>query len=100
MGEAVQILERTLARSRSREMRVEHLELALGDLYAKMNRLPEAEQAFRREIELFPANLTAYSNLGVVLVVQKKYEQIDPRLRADGAAESVAPRISGRCGDV
>jgi arylsulfatase A-like enzyme/Tfp pilus assembly protein PilF len=78
MGEAVQILERTRADVQAREMRVEHLELALGDLYAKMNRLPEAEQAFRREIELFPANLTAYSNLGVVLVVQKKYDQVDP----------------------
>jgi choline-sulfatase len=78
MGEAVQILERTRADVQARQMRVEHLELALGDLYAKTNRLPEAEQAFRREIELFPANLTAYSSLGVALVVQKKYDQIDP----------------------
>jgi arylsulfatase A-like enzyme/Tfp pilus assembly protein PilF len=78
MGEAVQILERTRVDARSRQMRVEHLELALGDLYAKTDRLGEAEQAFRREIELFPANLTAYSNLGVVLVVQKKYDQVDP----------------------
>lgn len=78
MAEAVQILERTRADVQARQMRVEHLELALGDLYAKTNRLPEAEQAFRREIELFPANLTAYSNLGVVLVVQKKYDQVDP----------------------
>jgi choline-sulfatase len=78
MGEAVQILERTRTDVQSRQMRVEHLELALGDLYAKTNRLPEAEQAFRREIELFPANLTAYSSLGVVLVVQKKYDQVDP----------------------
>ncbi|HEX6096391.1 MAG TPA: sulfatase-like hydrolase/transferase [Thermoanaerobaculia bacterium] len=78
MGEAVQILERTRADVQARQMRVEHLELALGDLYAKTNRLPEAEQAFRREIELFPANLTAYSSLGVVLVVQKKYDQVDP----------------------
>ena len=78
MGEAVQILERARADAQARQMRVEHLELALGDLYAKTDRFAEAEQAFRREIELFPSNLTAYSNLGVVLVVQKKYDQIDP----------------------
>jgi hypothetical protein len=48
-----QILERTRVDAQSRQMRVEHLELALGDLYAKSNRLAEAEQAFRREIELF-----------------------------------------------
>jgi len=78
MAEAVQILERTRVEAQSRQMRVEHLELALGDLYAKTDRLAEAEQAFRREIELFPGNLTAYSSLGVVLVVQKKYDQVDP----------------------
>ncbi len=78
LPEAVQVLERTREEARSREMRVEHLELALGDLYAKMDRLPDAEKAFRREIEMFPSNLTAYSNLGVVLVVQKKYEEVDP----------------------
>jgi arylsulfatase A-like enzyme/Flp pilus assembly protein TadD len=78
MNEAVQILERTRADVQARQMRVEHLELALGDVYAKVGRLAEAEAAFRREIELFPANLSAYSNLGVVLVVQKKYDQVDP----------------------
>ncbi|MEO8382939.1 MAG: sulfatase-like hydrolase/transferase [Acidobacteriota bacterium] len=78
MNEAVQILESARADARAREMRVEHLELALGDLYAKTNRLPEAEQAFREEIAMFPGNLSAYSSLGVVLVVQKKYDQIDP----------------------
>ena len=78
MHEALQILEQTRSDARSRQMRVEQLELELGDLYAKMNRLPEAEQAFRNEIEAFPANLTAYSNLGVVLVLQKKFDQVDP----------------------
>jgi len=78
MAEAAQILERTRADAQARQMRVEHLELALGDLYAKMDRLPEAEQAFRGEIGMFPTNLTAYSNLGVVLVLQKKYDEIDP----------------------
>lgn len=78
LDEAVQILERTRADVQARQMRVEHLELALGDVYAKVGRLPEAEAAFRREIEQFPSNLTAYSSLGVVLVVQKKYDQVDP----------------------
>jgi tetratricopeptide (TPR) repeat protein len=78
MGEAVQLLEGTRAEAASREIRVEQLELALGDVYAKMNRLPEAEQAFRREIAAFPSDLTAYANLGVVLVMQNKVDQIDP----------------------
>ena len=78
MDEAVRMLEKTRDDVRARGMRVEHLELALGDLYAKMNRLSEAEQAFRNEIAMFPANLTAYSSLGVVLVVQQKFDQIDP----------------------
>lgn len=78
MQEAVQTLEQTRSDAQSRQMRIEQLELTLGDLYAKMDRLPEAEQAFRNEIEAFPTNLTAYSNLGVVLVLQKKYDQIDP----------------------
>jgi arylsulfatase A-like enzyme/Tfp pilus assembly protein PilF len=78
MAEAVQILEKTRAEAGAKEMRIEHLELALGDLYAKLDRLPEAEQAFRREIEAFPTDLTAYSSLGVALVVQKKYDAIDP----------------------
>jgi choline-sulfatase len=78
MAEAVQILERTRADVHARQMRVEHLELALGDLYAKTDRLPEAEQAFKREIATFPTNLNAYSGLGVVLVLQRKYDQIDP----------------------
>jgi arylsulfatase A-like enzyme/thioredoxin-like negative regulator of GroEL len=78
MDEAVRILEATRANALAKQMRVEHLELTLGDLYAKMDRLPEAEAAFRREIDLFPSDLTAYSNLGVALVVQKKYDEIDP----------------------
>lgn len=78
MEEAVQILERTRDDARSREMRVEHLQLALGDVYARMDRIPEAEQAFRSEIEMFPSNLTAYSNLGVLLVMQQKFDQVDP----------------------
>jgi hypothetical protein len=43
-----------------------------------MDRYPEAEQAFRREIEAFPAELNAYASLSVVLAVQKKYDDIDP----------------------
>ncbi len=78
MAEAVQILETARADASARAMHVEHLESTLGDLYAKLDRLPEAEQAFRREIELFPTDLNAYSNLAVVLVVQKKFDAIDP----------------------
>ena len=78
LGEAVKMLEETRQDVTARRMRVEHLELALGDVYARMGRLADAEEAFKREIGMFPGNLTAWSNLGVVLVLQKKYDAVDP----------------------
>ncbi len=77
-GEAMKLLEQTRAEVQSKRMRVEHLELALGDAYAKAGRLADAERSFRNEIAMFPSNLTAYANLGVVLVLQKKYDEVDP----------------------
>jgi arylsulfatase A-like enzyme/thioredoxin-like negative regulator of GroEL len=82
MEEATRILESTRNEARTRQMRVEHLELTLGDIYAKTDRLPQAEQAFRAEIAAFPANLTAYANLAVVLVIQKRFDEIDPLFEA------------------
>lgn len=45
---------------------VESLEYARGDLLARMNRLDEAEAAFRREIALFPYDRLAYSALAIL----------------------------------
>lgn len=76
--EALRILEQARAEANERQMRVEYLEYSLGDLYATMDRPVVAEAAFRREIGMFPNNLTAYSSLAVVLVLQKKYDEVDP----------------------
>ncbi len=45
---------------------VESLEYARGDLLARMNRLEEAEAAFRREIAAFPRDHLAYSALAIL----------------------------------
>jgi arylsulfatase A-like enzyme/cytochrome c-type biogenesis protein CcmH/NrfG len=78
LPDAARMLEELRRDAAGRGTRVEHLELALGDVYARMDRYPEAEQAFRREIAAFPAELNAYASLSVVLAVQKKYDDIDP----------------------
>ncbi len=78
LDEAVRILEQTRAEAIAKHVSVEHLESTLGDLYAKSNSLGNAEQAFRNEIAHFPSNLSAYSSLAVVLVVQRKYDAVDP----------------------
>jgi len=78
--DALHMLEQLRGEAASKQMHVEGLEFALGDLYAKMNRFAEAEQAFRNEIAMFPSDLQAYSSLAVVLVVQKKYDAVDPVL--------------------
>jgi predicted CXXCH cytochrome family protein len=48
---------------------------ALGNLSAERGDLKTAEQAFRRVLELAPADLTALSNLGTILAKQGKLDQ-------------------------
>ena len=48
---------------------VRDLEFLRGELLARLGRLPEAEAAFRREIELAPRQPRAYSTLAVVLAL-------------------------------
>lgn len=68
------------------------LELARGDVLARMNRPAEAEQAFREEIRLFPHQREAYSNLTVLYWVSgdeaRARSTMESMVRANPSAES------------
>ena len=58
-----------------------------GDALARLNRYPEAEQAFRDEIRLFPKNSEAYARLAVLYAVEhRRVRDVDELLRAMYAA--------------
>ncbi len=57
----------------ARQLRLEkvyNLEFLRGDALARLNRPDEAEAAFRREIELFPAHNQPYANLAVIRFIR------------------------------
>jgi choline-sulfatase len=71
--------------------RVWRLEFFRADALARLSRIEEAKQAYRREIELFPNDARAYANLAVVEVLTKDrhasdtlatLSRIDPALAA------------------
>jgi arylsulfatase A-like enzyme/Tfp pilus assembly protein PilF len=49
-----------------------YLEFVRGDALARLDRYPEAEAAFEKEIRAFPQNRQAYANLALVYLVQQK----------------------------
>jgi tetratricopeptide (TPR) repeat protein len=58
-----------------------------GDALARLNRYPEAEQAFREEIRLFPRNSEAYARLAVLYAVEhRRVKEVDRLLQAMYAA--------------
>jgi tetratricopeptide (TPR) repeat protein len=62
-----------------------------GDALARLNRYPEAEQAFREEIRLFPKNSEAYARLAVLYAVEhRRVREVDELLRAMYAANPQA----------
>ncbi|TAM56716.1 MAG: tetratricopeptide repeat protein [Acidobacteria bacterium] len=70
-ADALATVER--AAQRANELRfpqVYNLEYLRGDALARLNRMPEAEAAFRREIAAFPAHSRAYANLAVIRFIQ------------------------------
>jgi len=71
--------------------RVWRLEFLRADALARMGRIDDAKQAYRREIELFPNDARAYANLAVVEVLTNdshanetlaSLSRIDPALAA------------------
>lgn len=66
-AEALADVERAAARAKElRLSRVFNLELQRADALARLNRLPEAEAAFRAEIAAYPGNTQAYTSLAVL----------------------------------
>lgn len=54
---------------------IRDLELRLGDALLRVQRVAEAEQAFRRETTAFPNNLHAWANLALVVGAQGRREE-------------------------
>jgi arylsulfatase A-like enzyme/Flp pilus assembly protein TadD len=66
------------------------LEFQRGDALARLNRVAEAESAYRREIARFPRHLQAWANLGVLLFLQGRAAELD-RLMGEMAATNPGP---------
>ena len=61
-----------------------------GDAFADAGRLTEAEESYRRALELWPDLLRAQSRLGRVLVQREAYEE------GMGLLEPLVPGLPGR----
>jgi arylsulfatase A-like enzyme/tetratricopeptide (TPR) repeat protein len=70
-AEALEVVDR--AEASARELRLKSiydLEFLRGDALARLNRVNEAEAAFRMEIAAFPEHAQAYANLAVLRFLQ------------------------------
>jgi choline-sulfatase len=87
-AEALKILDGALAKLdlEAREQ-IGNAQFLRGDALARLNRYPEAEQAFREEIRLFPRNSEAYARLAVLYAVEhRRVREVAEVLRAMYAA--------------
>ncbi|MBI2212031.1 MAG: sulfatase-like hydrolase/transferase [Acidobacteria bacterium] len=75
--EALRLLDSTRDEARRQGVRVELLDYARGDILATVGRNSEAETAFLAEIAGYPSNLSAYSSLAVLYLVDGKPERVD-----------------------
>ena len=66
------------------------LEFQRADALARLNRMAEAEGAYRREIARYPRHLQAWANLGVLLFLQRRTADLD-RLMDEMAATNPGP---------
>ena len=79
-NDALEILLETRREAAQNEVRVEYLELEIGDVYANLQQWDEAVRALLKEAELFPLNLQAYANLAVLYVFSGQFDKVDPIL--------------------
>jgi arylsulfatase A-like enzyme/tetratricopeptide (TPR) repeat protein len=83
LPEALAMTDRAAARiSEDGAAPVPTLASTRGDILGRMGRLPEAEAAFRREIERFPTTRDAYVRLSFLLASQRRFNEIAPTLEA------------------
>jgi tetratricopeptide (TPR) repeat protein len=72
-AEALKILDDALARLDSATLaQIGNAQFLRGDALARLSRFPEAEQAFREEIRIFPKNSDAYARLAVVYGIEHR----------------------------
>ena len=75
---ALDVVEK--AESYARELRlssVYNLDFLRGDALARLNRIDEAEAAFRREIAAYPSHSQAYANLAVIRFLRGDRAAVD-----------------------
>jgi len=78
---ALALLDGALSRARGVGLpALYNLDYLRGDALARLRRLSEAEQAFRREIAAFPAHARAYSSLAVLLFMRGDRAGVDDLL--------------------
>jgi choline-sulfatase len=78
-GAALRAVE--AAAARAKEMGIEHvrtLEALRADALARTGRLREAEAAYRSEVDAFPDNLTAWTNLAALVYAQGRRAEVEP----------------------
>ena len=68
------------------------LSLAMGSAYFRLNRLPDAEQAYSRAIEANPRSGEAHLNLAVVYLVTKRFRDAEREIKAAERAGQPVPR--------
>jgi choline-sulfatase len=91
-ADALEVVER--AETYAQQLRLSaiyNLEFLRGDALARLNRVAEAEAAFRREIAAFPGHAQAYANLAVMRFIQGDRAGVD-RLVDEMARANPSPR--------
>lgn len=94
--DALALLEQAVTKKGKREQ-IASLHFLRGDMLARLGREGEAEQDFRREIELFPEDAPAYKNLALLLVASGRLEEATALIRTLIAAAPVPASYVAVC---
>jgi len=80
-AEALRVIEKAQAVSREKRLgAIYNLEFLRGDALARMDRLEDAEAAFRAEIAAFPAHAQPYASLAVIRFMKGDRPALDREL--------------------
>ncbi len=91
-AEALRAVEQAQAAAREKRLgAIYNLEFLRGDALGRMDRLDDAETAFRAEIAAFPANAQAYASLAVIRFVKGDRPGLD-RLLNEMVRANPSPR--------
>jgi choline-sulfatase len=80
-AEALRVVQQAQAAAAERRLgAIYNLEFLRGDALARMDRLEDADAAFRAEVAAFPANAQAYARLAVILFMKGDRPGLDREL--------------------